>query len=184
MLKNLLMSSGESSSAKPSSDSHRILPNHRFVWKPPGFTALELVIAIAIFAILLAIAIPLYSSFLDRQSLRVALSQLEADLRNVQQRAKASGLVLAVEFNPTDNTRYRIYDYSSNKNIEYKNLPAGVSVSHTSMAGKRPYNTLVYYPAFSESETDGGTVYLRSSGNRLAKLVVATITGRIRLEDL
>lgn len=183
MLKNLPMSSGESSRTNPSSDSHRILRNHRF-WKPPGFTALELVIAIAIFAILLAIAIPLYSGFLDRQSLRVALSQLEADLRNVQQRAKASGLVLAVEFNPTDNTRYRIYDYSSNKNIEYKNLPAGVSVSHTSMADKRPYNTLVYYPAFSESETDGGTVYLRSPGNRLAKVVIAMITGRIRIEDL
>jgi prepilin-type N-terminal cleavage/methylation domain-containing protein len=184
MLKNLLMSSGESSSANPRSDSPTILRNHRVFWKSPGFTALELVIAIAILAILLVIAIPLYSGFLDRQSLRVALSQLEADLRNVQQRAKASGLVLAVEFNPTDNTRYRIYDYSSSKTVEYKKLPAGVSVSHTSMAGKRPYNTLVYYAAWQKSETDGGTVYLRSSGNRLAKVVIATITGRIRIEDL
>lgn len=149
-----------------------------------GWGIAETLIAVAILAILLAVAIPAYVGYLDRIKLQTTLDLVIADLRNTQQKAKAMGVKLAVEFNPTDNTRYRIYDYSSSKTIEYKKLPAGVSVSHTSMAGKRPYNTLVYYPAFSVSETDGGTIYLASPGGRKAKIVVATITGRIRTEWL
>ncbi len=69
--------------------------------KSPGFTALELGDCHRDLGDPTGDRNPALFRLLDRQSLRVALSQLEADLRNVQQRAKTSGLVLAVEFNPT-----------------------------------------------------------------------------------
>ena len=52
--------------------------------RTPGFTLLEAVIAIAVLAILLAAAVPSYSSYLARQRLRHVAELLELDLRRAR----------------------------------------------------------------------------------------------------
>lgn len=113
-----------------------------------GFTLIELIIVIVIVGILAGIAIPTYANYQARLTLQTALSQVESDLRNIQTKAKATGVNYLATF-PTDTATYLL-------NGVPKGLPAGVTITSSSV-------TITYFPAYSSTEsTSTGTVTLRS----------------------
>ncbi len=146
-----------------------------------GFGVIEIIIVVALIAIIIAIGLPLYWNYLDNRQLNSAVSQVEADLRQAQQKAKATNCAYEVLFIPSE-TVYRIYEHPADglaQLIETKSLPGQVQIH----ANTAPANKIKYYPAFAQSETDGGEITFRSARGNLMKIVVATITGRIRTEQ-
>jgi len=146
-----------------------------------GFALIELVVVLAIVAILGGIAVPLYQNYLDKSRLTVALRQVEADLRKAQAMAKSSGVNYEVLFIPGQST-YKIYEHPSTSLAKLKEtieLPGGVKI-YTNTA---PANKIVYYSAYATSEVTGGTITFKSPKSKTGKVIVASITGRIRIEQ-
>jgi prepilin-type N-terminal cleavage/methylation domain-containing protein len=147
--------------------------------KSHGFTIIELIIVIAIVAILSAIAIPTYLNYQDRLGMQTLLSQVEADLRNSQQKAKATGSQYEVIFTSDLPTLYRILEHPSDtvaKMVAEIKLPNGFTIRSNSATN----NTIIYYPAYQTSETNGGTITFRSPRGLTGTVIIATITGRIQ----
>jgi len=144
-----------------------------------GFTVIELILVIAIAAILLAVAVPWFSNYLDTKTLQTSMRQIEADLRNVQQKSKATSVPYEVELVP-GNTFYKIYSAppgQSEQLIETKELSRGVKISGNTAAG----NKIVYYQPTYTSETNGGTIDLVSPKGRYGQVTVTPTSGKITL---
>jgi prepilin-type N-terminal cleavage/methylation domain-containing protein len=111
-----------------------------------GFTLIELIIVIVIVGILAGIAIPTYANYQARLTLQTALSQVESDLRNIQTKAKATGVNYQAIFSNTATT----YQLQGGTYQESNKLPAGVKTVTST--------TITYYPAYLQSESTTGTV--------------------------
>ncbi|MCR4427795.1 MAG: prepilin-type N-terminal cleavage/methylation domain-containing protein [Caldiserica bacterium] len=148
--------------------------------KARGFALIELVIVLAIGAILLGIGIPTFEGLIDKNRLTVALSQVEADLRKAQAMSKAIGENIEVLFIP-GNSEYYIFKHPPTSTpilLEKIQIPEGVRI-YTNTA---PANKIVYFGAYAESEVTGGTITFKSPRGKMGKVIVASITGRIRIE--
>ncbi len=120
--------------------------------KQRGINVIEVMITIAILAILLAIGIPLFNNYIDGKKLQTALRQVEADLRGAQSLAKATGKVYSVDFHQ-NSSNYEIHNSSTTS----ASLENGV-VSTSNV-------TVSFQPAYSSSEVTNSstvTVTLRS----------------------
>ncbi|MBI3120472.1 MAG: prepilin-type N-terminal cleavage/methylation domain-containing protein [Candidatus Kerfeldbacteria bacterium] len=82
---------------------------------PGGYTALELIVAITVMAILMGATFTSFRSGESESELQAATDQLEAHLRLLQQRAQSSVVTCGtsdygIQFSPTgDPTRYRLF---------------------------------------------------------------------------
>ncbi|MCR4432851.1 MAG: prepilin-type N-terminal cleavage/methylation domain-containing protein [Caldiserica bacterium] len=144
-----------------------------------GFTLIELVLVIVIAAILLAVAVPWFSNYLDYKALQTAMRQVEADLRNAQQKSKAASVPYKVELAP-GNTFYKIWAAppgQAEQLIETKELPQGVKVSGNTATDYK----IVYYQPTYTSETNGGVITFISPKGRTGQLTVTPTTGKISL---
>ena len=65
---------------------------------PPGFSLLELVLAIAVLGVVAAIAVPRYAAATDRYRARSAAGRVAADLDLARRTARATGTSCAVTF--------------------------------------------------------------------------------------
>jgi len=112
--------------------------------KQSGFTLYELLIVIAIIAVLSAIAIPNFIKWLPKYRLGRAARSLLSAMQYSRLMAVKENVNILVNFDPGTN-HYRIFaDYDSDDNqdadeptIRRGMMPAGVSITGTNLAGDR-----------------------------------------------
>lgn len=130
--------------------------------KQRGINIIEVTITIAILAILLAVGVPLFNNYLDGKKLQTALRQVEADLRQAQGLAKATGKVYSVDFHQ-NSSNYEIH----NSSVTFASLENGV-VSTSNV-------TVSFQPAYESEEVTNSstvTVTLRSPRGAEGTVVV------------
>jgi len=87
------------------------------IHKKKGFTLLELIIVIAIIAILSAIGAPTFSSYMATRRLNGAARQVQSDLFAARMRAISDNKLVAVSF--INNNQYTIFfDNNNNGSID------------------------------------------------------------------
>lgn len=92
-----------------------------------GFTMLELLIAVAIAGVLVAVTYTTWQKYSDQQRLRYSAIQVAAGLREGEERAKAERAIYTVTFTANSST-YVIQRTSSGGGfLERATLPSGVT---------------------------------------------------------
>ena len=147
----------------------------------PGFTIIELIITIAVFAILLGMAIPAINSWLPGYRLRSAARDIASNMQLARMRAISVNQNYGVDFD-ADGT-YKIFrdgfpfhQCDENDTIERRNtLPTGVTFSGGTFAATRP---AIFRPG---GTCNGGTIRVTNPrGTR--SIIVSPFTGRIRIK--
>jgi len=149
-----------------------------------GFTLIELVVAIAIIAIVAAIAIPGWLSWRDGIKVRGAANSLKADFERAKLRAVRENGNVCVLF--TGSTTYRVFtDRNEDSTLDAgedtianRTLPAGVTISGNTFSGNR-----MSFNSRGVPDGSAGTVTLTSTGGRSFDVVVSMF-GRVRTERL
>ena len=77
-------------------------------YKQPGFTLVELLIAITIIGILLAIGLPSFQQTIDKSRLVGAADNLLAEMRYAQTEATKRNVPITVEFTESPNWSYKL----------------------------------------------------------------------------
>lgn len=92
-----------------------------------GFTLMEMMVAIAVLGIALAVAVPNLRGTLDRARAERVESELQSDLRLALSNAKATGRTIQIRFDPNG---YRVVVAADTSNvIQQRNYEAGVAVN-------------------------------------------------------
>ncbi|MBI4489694.1 MAG: GspH/FimT family pseudopilin [Deltaproteobacteria bacterium] len=149
-------------------------PPQTFVSSDRGFTLVEIVVALALFSILAAIAIPQWGALLPTFRLNSAARQIQSELNRVKARAVS------------ENTNFRLVFLAASYGIERDNgtgyettgegkpLPEGIDVRSTTTS------TLGFTARGTATPGTGGTVKLCNI-KEAGKNVVVSSTGRIRI---
>lgn len=149
-------------------------PRQLLVLSDRGFTLVEIVVALSLFSILLAIAIPQWGTLLPAFRLNSAARQIQSELNRVKARAVS------------ENTNFRLVFLAASYSIERDNgtgyeptgeskpLPEGIDVRSTTTS------TLGFTARGTATPGTGGTVKLCNI-KEAGKNVVVSSTGRIRI---
>ena len=132
-----------------------------------GFTLVEILVAIGIFAILAAIAVPNWGTLLPTYSLNSAARQVQSELHSIK--AKAISQNSSLQLNVANDSS-STYDLKSGSTVlSTKTLPEGIQVS-----------TAVSVSFTSRGTASNRTFKLKNSKDE-CKLVIVSNTGRIRV---
>lgn len=143
-----------------------------------GFTLAELIFALALLTILMAVAMPHFSTALTELKLTADARQMAGVLRMARTEAITTGTNRQVVFYVNDSQRPR---YQSVGRASYP-LSPGVK-----FAGTKPFNSrfknqpaCIFMP--NGRAVQGGTVTLKAE-NKYKYVIVLNNTGRIRVSD-
>jgi len=140
-----------------------------------GFTFLELVIVLALFGVVLAIALPRLPS-LSRRQLETAARKMAGDLRLTRSEAISSGEICKVKFFVYLDC-YQLILTEKNQLVQ---LPEGVSFYGDTTFNKDPFNPFVHFNALGRP-SGGGTAILQSQDGDERYIIVTPVTGRVRI---
>ena len=144
-----------------------------------GFTLIEMMIVIAVFAIVAAIAIPAFMSLLPGMRLNGAARQIMGDLMAARMDAVKQDNAVRVFFNSPGTNQYQILDDDDNDGISdtgeaitTKNIRDNyhdVTFTSTNNPIFQPRGTATSLPTITLQNSDG------------TKTVTVSITGRVRI---
>ena len=142
-----------------------------------GFTLVELLVVLAMIALLVALARPMYSAAVPGARVRTEILDLAMSLRQSRNRAISSGKIIVAEFD-TEHARYAI-------GPDTVELPASTQL-FAAQRGINPIQTLAtddpivrleFYP---DGSSTGASVEMRNASASW-QLDVDWLTGRIRV---
>ena len=157
--------------------------------KIEGFTLIEAIIVLFIFALLSAIATPSLLSWRSNAKLRGAASNLKSDLELAKLKAIQENGMVAINFTEDGYTVFKD-DFGGRQGVHDPNedlygsrsLPAGVKIDLGEM-GFADDGQGGQYTRFSGKGTaNNGTAHLVNSRGAIKKVIV-NILGRIRIES-
>jgi type IV pilus assembly protein PilA len=145
-----------------------------------GFTLVEMMIVIAIMAVLAAIAIPQWNRYRENANLKAAARDIMADIADLKARATTERLTYTMTFDAV-NAQYQISRLQTPGGTVFENVGGPknvtdasggypVTLSNTTFAG----NTLNFD---IRGTTDQGEILLTNARNSLANIQI-NITGR------
>lgn len=140
-----------------------------------GFTLAEILVALAIIAILVAIAIPNWSTLMPTYALNSGARQVQSALHRLKSRAASENASFRLVFS---GTTYSIEKYSGGYTAtgESGTLPDGITLAETSAT------TVGFTSRGTSIDTSDKTVKLCNVKSQ-GKNIVVSDTGRIRIDD-
>ncbi|MFO7952362.1 MAG: prepilin-type N-terminal cleavage/methylation domain-containing protein [Bacillota bacterium] len=144
-----------------------------------GFTLVELLLAIALLALVTAIALPAVNVFGNKRNLEIAARVMATDLRKAQQKAITFGWTQLIEFRPTTK-QYRIKD-GKTEEIVIVELPEGIDYAVNTYDHFNDFPLLRFRPTGAPCQ--GGTIGLENSSKDILYLIITPATGRIRISE-
>lgn len=161
--------------------------------KDSGFTLTELMVAIAIIAILAAIAVPNFIGWLPNYRLRSAAGDLHSAMQLARLRAVKENARVVVSFD-TGNDEYEAFvDNGEGGGVGENNVRDGTE--KIVMSGEMPAGVDMYAVAFfgglgSRTRFDGmglpsgfqGSVFIKNNQNRYRKITLSS-AGNSRIES-
>lgn len=165
-------------------------PNAVAKENPPGFTLIELMVALAIIAIMMVAAVPAVNSYMSRHALQYASDELYGDIQLARMRAARNNQQCKIQFNVPAANQYSIIDVGNDgadigtfkvgdltkfrNNITFCNSPAG--------GDPPPYATLQFLPqgivdlAIS-APANNNSVYLTNQANDVFYRLLVSAAG-------
>ncbi len=134
-----------------------------------GFTMIELIVTLAVLAILIGIAIPSYNSLMPRYRLNGAARLVATDLMRARMQAVKLSTNVTVTFNSSTDS-YTISGGSYSETFNIKSKYSGVELA----SSENP----VFHPRGTLTNTDPVTVTLSNSSG--FKQVDVNIAGRVK----
>lgn len=141
-----------------------------------GFTLTEILVVVAIFSILAAIAVPNWSTLLPTYALNSAARQVQSGLNNIKSQAAARNASYRLSFSTTSYIIQKDDGSGWQDTGESRSLPEGITIASTSAS------TLGFTSRATATPGTGGTVRLCNAKNA-GKNIVVSSTGRIRIEN-
>jgi prepilin-type N-terminal cleavage/methylation domain-containing protein len=142
----------------------------RLTKKTPGFSLIELLIAISVIIILISISIPTITAYQKSLSLNTEATKLIGKLRLAQQRAISEQSKYSLELNPELNN-YSLINNQNSSTIETIDLPADLQLTDLSgflnnRATFNPIGAVDYEGQFSLQNQTGLSILIqvKSSG--------------------
>lgn len=119
-----------------------------------SFTLIELLMIMAILALIIGMSIPTFSSFKNQLLLNATAQRIASDLRKIQSQAYSEHKTLSLDPNQLE-------------------LPSGIRLK----SGK----TISFSPSGSTSFGGSGSLLLQNQRGQTKKIIVSTV-GRVRVE--
>lgn len=140
-----------------------------------GFTLLELIAALAIAGLVMAVAVPATATLYDSIRYRQAVRDLVSTLSSARYRAMSAGRPVDVEIRPRER--------SITLNEKVHHLPANValSVSSARELNRAEVGVIRFYP---EGSTSGGSVEVQSDRGRGVRVTVDWLMGTVTQESV
>jgi prepilin-type N-terminal cleavage/methylation domain-containing protein len=141
---------------------------YRGVHRQSGFTLVELLVAVAVSLVLLAVGAPSFLAWLPTMRLSSAARQVATDLQAARMKAISQNASFTVTFNTGAGT----YSYGADSRDIPEQYP-GISIASVS-----PSN-----PVFTPRGTANGSVTITLNNGATQKLVCVKTVGRVNIAD-